>query len=281
MADDRVERTERFVHQERARLRGKRARYADSLRFAAGKLARVPVAIARRIQAHEFKHLIDASLDAYAVPAEQRRHDRDVLRHVHVCKQPHGLDRVADTAPHRDRIESRGVHAVELDAAVLERHEAVDRSQQRALAASRWTDERDEFAGLYVEVNVIDRELRCAFVARAHAAQANRCAAHAAPRRNSAATSAGSRSRLSTCAFIARAVASVMRGETASSTGAMRGSRASVAWRTSGATLYTGQRCLSSSRTTRRSTAIAPSVVNAVATSASPSSSASYLSEIS
>ena len=65
-------------------------------------------------------------------------------------------------------------------------------------------------------------------------------------RRNSAATSAGSAAVFSTAAFIARAARSVIAGETASSTRAICGRAASVAARTTGATLYADQKWRSS-----------------------------------
>ncbi len=71
-AHDRVDRGERLVHQQHARLRGERARDADALRLAAGELARLAVAVARGLEPDQPQQLVDARGGARVVPAEQR-----------------------------------------------------------------------------------------------------------------------------------------------------------------------------------------------------------------
>ena len=85
-ARDGIDRAERFVHQQHARLGGDGARDADALLLAAGELARKASAIAPRIQTDQFQKLVDAPRDAIAIPVQQFRNDSDVLRDGHVSE---------------------------------------------------------------------------------------------------------------------------------------------------------------------------------------------------
>ena len=52
-ADDRVDRTERLVHQQHRRIRGERPGHADPLPLAAGELMGIAVAVLVRVEADE------------------------------------------------------------------------------------------------------------------------------------------------------------------------------------------------------------------------------------
>ena len=95
---DRVDRAERLVHQDHRRVGGQAAGHADALLLATGELARVAVAVAARVEADQVEQLVDALAILVRVPAEQLRHDRDVLRDGHVREQAAALDHVADRA---------------------------------------------------------------------------------------------------------------------------------------------------------------------------------------
>ena len=111
-ARDRIERAERLVHQQDRRIGGQRARDADALPLAARQLERPararrspaagrPARAARAI----------ARVDARRVPAQQPRHDADVLRDGHVRKQPDLLEDVADAAAQLEADPTRACRA--------------------------------------------------------------------------------------------------------------------------------------------------------------------------
>ena len=95
-ADQRIEGAERLVHQQQSRLGGERARDADALLLAAGQLVRTALREGRRIELEKMEQLLDPRGDAAAVPAEQRRHGRDVLRHGAMREEAVVLDHVTD-----------------------------------------------------------------------------------------------------------------------------------------------------------------------------------------
>ena len=96
LAGDRVDGTERLVHQDHRRVRGQSAGDADALLLSTGQLAGVAVAVLRRVEADQLEQLVDALLDPVLLPAEHLGNDRDVLRHGHVREQAAALDDVAD-----------------------------------------------------------------------------------------------------------------------------------------------------------------------------------------
>ena len=98
-AGDRVDRAERLVHQDHGRVGRQAAGHADPLLLPAGELARVAVAVARRVEADQVEQLVDAARGPLRVPAEQLGHDRDVARDAHVREEAAALDDVADVTP--------------------------------------------------------------------------------------------------------------------------------------------------------------------------------------
>ena len=60
LADDRVDGAERLVHEHHRRVGGERAGHADALALAARQLARVAIAVARRIEADQRQQLVGA-----------------------------------------------------------------------------------------------------------------------------------------------------------------------------------------------------------------------------
>ena len=129
MPDDRVDGAERFVHQQQRRFCGECACHADPLLFATGKFAWIPRTVAPGIELDEFEQLIDAGGDPCAVPTQEHRHRRDVLRDRHVRKQAGGLNRVADASPQRDRIAAGDISTADDDRAGRDGYEPVHRAQ--------------------------------------------------------------------------------------------------------------------------------------------------------
>ena len=70
-ARDRIERTERFVHQENRRIDRQRARQADALSLSAGQFVRPPGGVVVGRQAHELEKLC-ARARAFARQATAR-----------------------------------------------------------------------------------------------------------------------------------------------------------------------------------------------------------------
>ena len=81
-----------------------------------------------------------------AAHAAGTQRELDVVGHGHVAKQRVVLEHEADFA--LPRAEVRDVAAVQHDAAVIDRREARDGAQQRALAAARRAEQHEQLAVL-------------------------------------------------------------------------------------------------------------------------------------
>src|SRR3954453_6324537 len=128
-----VERAERLVEQQDARLDGERARQRDTLALATGELA--GIAVGEPIELHEIEQLLHARPDlALALTDTARLHaqpEGDVLEHPHVAKQRLVLEYEADMALARAAIER--VLAVEKNLARIGPFQAGDDPQQGRL----------------------------------------------------------------------------------------------------------------------------------------------------
>ena len=132
LADLRVERTERLVEQQHARLVRQGACERDALLLTARELARQPLVVA--LERHEPEQL-GAPAAALAAPhAARAQRELDVVGHGHVAEQRVVLEDEADLA--LPRADVRDVAAMQHDAAVIDRCQARDGAQQRALAAA-------------------------------------------------------------------------------------------------------------------------------------------------
>ena len=245
-ANDCVDRAERLVHQECPRAGSDRAGDSDALRLPARQLAGMPIPITRRIEPDELQQLVDAPRDLVAAPSEQRWNDRNVLRDRHVREEADGLNDVADAPPQLDGVYLGNVFLVDAYAARIERHEPIDGSQQRRLAAARGPEQHHELAAAALEGDVLDGIAIGVRIPNGGVLEPNGRGIHfvflsevegSIERRNAAATSAGSCCERSTAAFILAAAWSVIAGETALSTRAICGRAANAALRTTGATL--------------------------------------------
>src|SRR5262249_54386886 len=153
LADLGVERAEGLVEQQQLRLDGERTGERDTLALAARELARQPVAEA--LEMDEAQQFLGPRLDVL-LPRTQaalldRQAEGDVFGHGHVAKQRIVLEDEADAAvAHAD---ARDVLAVEQHLARILELEPGDDPQQRRLARARGAEQRDELAGLDLEID--------------------------------------------------------------------------------------------------------------------------------
>src|SRR5699024_3109478 len=149
---DRVDRTERLVHEHDIGIRAHRPGDTDALSLSAGELLRVAVAVVAR-DADRLEQLVDPAGDPRAIPPEHLGYGGDVLRDGHVREQPDLLDDVADPAPQMIRVDVGDVLVLEEDAPGAGLDQPVDHLHGRRLAAARRTRHHDDlpFGDLHVE----------------------------------------------------------------------------------------------------------------------------------
>ena len=94
-----VERSERLVEQEDARLRRERAGERHALPLAAGELGRIAVGEARELD--ELEQLVDALANLLLRPLADLEREADVVAHGHVLERCVVLEDEADVAPLR------------------------------------------------------------------------------------------------------------------------------------------------------------------------------------
>src|SRR5581483_6715920 len=154
LAHLRIERAERLVEQQHARLDRERARERNALLLPAGELVRIALLQSRQL--HELEQFLHATLDlgcGGTMPfVAHAQAERDVLADRHVLEQRVMLEHEAD-APSLHR-QPRRVFFAELDLTGVDALETCDRAQQRGLARSRRAEQRDQLAGSDVEIDV-------------------------------------------------------------------------------------------------------------------------------
>ena len=150
LAGERVERAERFVHQQDVGVVGEHARDGDALLHAAGKLARI--ARCGLLQADELQILRGGRLDLAARELALPRPERDVVAHVHPGKQRVILKHHAAIAAR-----PRNRAAAHRDGAVGRLLEAGDDAQQRRLPAARRADQANELSRCDRKVDAPER----------------------------------------------------------------------------------------------------------------------------
>ena len=152
LAELQVERAERLVEEEHARLVDERARERYPLLLAAGELAWL--ALLEALEADEPQDLVHAAahvLLAHALPAQA---ERDVLEDRQVREEGVRLEDRVDVAL-VGRLPGDGLLA-EVDRALGRLLEAADHPQRRRLAAAGRAEEREEAAPLDLEREVVD-----------------------------------------------------------------------------------------------------------------------------
>ena len=144
LANFRVERTERLVEQQHARLVRERARECDALLLAARQLARQAMVVT--FERNELQQLRAPPAPLSAAHAAGTQRELDVVGHRHVAKQRVVLEHEADFALPRPQV--RDIAAVQHDAAMIDRRETRNGAQQRALAAARRAEQHEQLAVL-------------------------------------------------------------------------------------------------------------------------------------
>ena len=151
-ADHRVERAERLVEHQHGRLVGERARHGDALLLAAGELRRL--ALAEPLEGDQLQQLLAPLASLGGAHAAHAQRELDVVGHGHVAEQRVVLEHEADAALPGRHVGD--VPAAEQDAAMVDRAQAGERPQQRALAAAAGAEQHEELARRDVQRDVID-----------------------------------------------------------------------------------------------------------------------------
>ncbi len=162
LAVDRVDGAERLVHQHHRRVGGERAGDADALLLAAGQLVGVAPGEGLRVERHHLEQLHRARARLAFVPAQELRHDADVLLDRHVGEQADLLDDVADRAAQLDRVGIGRILAGDEDAAGGRLDDPVDHLERRRLAAAGRPQQDADLALAELEVDVVDGDERAA-----------------------------------------------------------------------------------------------------------------------
>jgi hypothetical protein len=150
-----VERTERFVQQQRAGIVHQRAGQRHTLLLPAGELGRL--ALGEVGEPNDLEQFVDAPLDLGLVLLHAARSVRDVVPHRHVGEQRVMLEHGVDIALVRRH--PRDILALQADGALGRSLESGDHPKRGGLAATRRTEHREELAGSYREVGFLDRNI--------------------------------------------------------------------------------------------------------------------------
>src|SRR3954471_6046350 len=147
----RIERAERFVHQQHLRIHRQRARERRALLHAAGELRRV--ALLEALEAHHLDIALRAALLLLARQAELL----EAIAHIGANGAP-GKERevLEDDAAVGTRTRDR--RAFDADRPVFYGQEAADQIEQRRFTAARRPEQRDEFAHADLERNILQSE---------------------------------------------------------------------------------------------------------------------------
>src|SRR6516164_7491701 len=102
---------------------------------------------------YQLEQLIDTAINNGLGPAEQARHNGDVLGDAHVGEKANALEDVSDRPPQQHRVGRANVLAGNEDAAAGRLDEAVDHLERGGLAAAGAAHESQELTGRYVEAD--------------------------------------------------------------------------------------------------------------------------------
>ena len=155
-ARDGIERAERLVHQQDRRIGGERARHANALALTAGELLRPPRRELAGGKPTSASSSSTRAVDPRLVPAEQSRHDGDVVAHAsgaETGRRPGARSRCA-------ACRSNGSHAAtgrsrDDDLAASGVEQSIDQFEDGALAGAAAPDERQRLALRDLEVEAL------------------------------------------------------------------------------------------------------------------------------
>ena len=156
-ADLRVERAERLVEQQDARLDGERAGERHALPLAAGELTGKALLQAGELhEVEEVQHaLADFRLGRAAAAGPHRQAEGDVVEHRHVAEQRVMLEYEADIA--LTQVEAERILLAEENASGGRLVEAGEDAQQRGLAGAGRAEQREKLARRHAQRNVVQR----------------------------------------------------------------------------------------------------------------------------
>ena len=155
LAQLQVERAERLVEQQHARLVDERAGDGDALLLTAGELGHVAVGVV--LKAYQTQHTHDLLGDNVLRLLLDGQAEGDVVVDVHVREERVFLEHGVDLA-----LVGRDVHdilAVEEDLALGGLQEAAEDAQQRRLAAAGGTEQGDELIFVNVQADALEDDL--------------------------------------------------------------------------------------------------------------------------
>ena len=151
-----VERAQRLVHQEHARVEDERTRERDPLLLATGELAWKAALVAR--EPHQLERLADPAPDVGGGHLPHLERERDVLGDLEVREHSVALEDHAEVALLRRK---RGdIDAVDRDRAPARMDEARHHHERRRLARTARSQQREERSGGDGHADVADRHHR-------------------------------------------------------------------------------------------------------------------------
>jgi hypothetical protein len=154
LAQLQVERPERLVEEEHARVVDERAREGDALLLPARELPRL--APTEPAELHELEHPLDPRPEILALDPAAAEAEGDVLRDREVREERVALEDRVHVAPVRRQ--PGDVAVAEVDRAGGGILEAPDHAERRRLAAPGGAEEGEEAAALERERNVVHRD---------------------------------------------------------------------------------------------------------------------------
>ena len=148
-----VQRRQRFVHQQNARLEDNRPRQRHALLLAAGQL--MNAAVAEALQLHGRQRAFHARMNFVFVDAAQLQRKADVGRDIQVREQRVVLKHHADFAAVRRH--ANYFRLAELQTAGIRAGEAGQYHQQRGFAGAGRAQQGQEFPAAHLEVDAVQR----------------------------------------------------------------------------------------------------------------------------
>ena len=142
-ARDRIERAERFVHQQNRRIDGERACQADALPLPAGQFVGTPRGEGVRRQSDQVEQFArPRAVIARRSQPSSRGTTARFLR-PSCAERARVLQDVSDAAPQPDRVPFLRVASLDRDASRGRQQQPIDELEQRALAGAAAADDRD------------------------------------------------------------------------------------------------------------------------------------------
>ena len=152
---DRVDGSERLVHEQDVGVRGETPSDADALLLAAGELARVTIG-QRSVETNRVEQaegILPRPFPGYPV---EHRNGGDIVNHREVRQQAGVLHDIADAPPQGDGLEPGGVFPVDLDRSGGQIDHTVDHAQQGGFARSGRPDQDRRLARGEHQAEVFD-----------------------------------------------------------------------------------------------------------------------------